>query len=341
LVRFLQQVAEKTPVQNYYVTISTQGKPDTLLLFQSIPLAADDLLGFDGRPNSLRARLLRGVVRTLMGRRKLKLLVNGNQLLTGCFGVISQASAEMRVAHLFSGIDYLRDRISHHAVLIKDVPIDNNSLNTKGYTGFRADPEMVLECHWASFEEYVASLKTKYRQRYQNTMNQSQQIKVRRLSADDVRRREQEIFELFEEVVTDGKFSLGELSTDYFSIFANLAEGSFFGYFLEEKLVGFRTSIRRNQDLIAHYVGYLQTENKERKIYQRILYDYVEEAILAGSKRLYLGRTALEIKSTLGAKPEELMLLLSVRNRLLRRLAKYFLKRLKPPEFIERSPFKA
>ena len=54
----------------------------------------------------------------------------------------------------------------------------------------------------------------------------------------------------------------------------------------------------------AHFIGIDYSKNKEFAIYPRILNDYVRLGIETKSNQINLGRTASEIKSTLGAKPK-------------------------------------
>jgi hypothetical protein len=88
-----------------------------------------------------------------------------------------------------------------------------------------------------------------------------------------------------------------------------MQEFSLYGYFLNDRLVGFRSSLNATDRLIAHYVGFESGVNAEHKLYQRMLYDYVAEGIEKKLPAIHLGRTALEIKSTVGAEREDYFLL--------------------------------
>lgn len=61
------------------------------------------------------------------------------------------------------------------------------------------------------------------------------------------------------------------------------------------------TALINGRNYCAHLVGIEYSKNKSLCLYQRILYDYIDEAIKAGCNVLNLGRDALEIKSTVGA----------------------------------------
>ena len=50
-------------------------------------------------------------------------------------------------------------------------------------------------------------------------------------------------------------------------------------------------------------MGFESEINKERALYQRMLFEFIAWGISLGAVRVVMGRTALEIKSTLGAFP--------------------------------------
>ena len=60
--------------------------------------------------------------------------------------------------------------------------------------------------------------------------------------------------------------------------------------------------------------------NKEYALYQNILYTFIKEAIITRVNTLSFGRTALEMKSTVGAKPIDHVAYIRLNNRLLNKL---------------------
>jgi hypothetical protein len=71
-----------------------------------------------------------------------------------------------------------------------------------------------------------------------------------------------------------------------------------------------------------------------------MLYDLVEEAILAKRESVDFGRTAMEIKSTVGAIPKEADVFLKFTNPLLNNLASFILKKNTKENWLQRHPFK-
>ena len=112
------------------------------------------------------------------------------------------------------------------------------------------------------------------------------------------------------------------------------------GYFLENRLIGFLTALVNDNKLDAHFIGLDYELNKSHAIYPRILNDYVRIGIEKQVSSINLGRTASEIKTTIGANPVELSCYIKHKNPFLNSLIKPFLRRIKIKEFKQHSPFK-
>ena len=112
------------------------------------------------------------------------------------------------------------------------------------------------------------------------------------------------------------------------------------GYFLEGKLVGFLSAMQNGDHLDAHFIGIDYSKNKEYAIYPRILNDYVRLGIETKSSQINLGRTASEIKSTLGAQPKTLTCYCRHKYGLPNKILKPFIKNVHIKTFKQHQPFK-
>ena len=113
------------------------------------------------------------------------------------------------------------------------------------------------------------------------------------------------------------------------------------GYFDGDKLVGYYTHIQSHGDLDAHFLGYDPQKNKECQLYLNMLYDLVDDAIRLNSNNLIMSRTALEIKSSVGAVAHPMVLYLKTTNSILNLGVAKALSYFKPNEkWVPRSPFK-
>ncbi len=106
-------------------------------------------------------------------------------------------------------------------------------------------------------------------------------------------------------------------------------------------MIGFFTIVHNYDVLDAHFLGYDAEFNREKHIYHNMLYDLLFVAIDTKKKHLDLSRTALEIKSSLGAQPYPMYLYLKTINPVANLFTSRALKFLAPEEiWTERNPFK-
>ena len=135
---------------------------------------------------------------------------------------------------------------------------------------------------------------------------------------------------------------MASLSANYFAEMKKVMndEFNFIAYFNKDELIGFRTSFIHKVSIEAHFIGLNYIVNKEFELYQNMLYDFVNEAIDNDFNKLILGRTASEIKSTIGAQAYELICYIRHRNPFSNQLIKPFVDSIKTIEWVARNPFK-
>lgn len=209
---------------------------------------------------------------------------------------------------------------------------------------FMIDVNMVLFIHkdWTTMENYLFSLKKKYRSRAKTVYRKSGELELKELSATEIEKYSERIQELFDNVAEKTEFSFGKINTDAFVKLKSALHGMFLfrAAFLDGEMVGFSTAFCNNDVLEANYVGIDYKHNSEKDIYQRLLYDFIEQSIARGSKELHLGRTSELIKSAIGAVPENMNLYAKHGNRIHNMLLKPIFHFIAPSEFELRQPFK-
>jgi hypothetical protein len=110
---------------------------------------------------------------------------------------------------------------------------------------------------------------------------------------------------------------------------------------LNEKLVGFHTLLLNDETLETYFLGYDETIQKENMLYLNMLYNMTEYGIEKGFKRIIFGRTALEIKSSIGAKPVNMSGFIFHNNKLINKFMEKIFKQLEPElNWQQRHPFK-
>ena len=220
-----------------------------------------------------------------------------------------------------------------------------DALKSAGFKDFMIDVNMVMKIpgDWKIFEDYLFSMVTKFRTKAKAAFKKSSDIKVVDFQVQDVIENKKSIEILYKSVVEKSAFTFGALNGDAFVFLKENLKDNFIiqGYFLKDELVGFSSAFIFNDIVDANYVGINYSLNQEHAIYQRMLYDYVELAINSKCKELRFGRTAEEIKSTVGAEPVNMKLYIRHQSSIKNSLLKPVFGSITPSSFELRNPFKA
>jgi len=280
----------------------------------------------------------------------------GNILLTGEYGfdfnfdkvdkskvpnIISEAARAVK--EVFYG-----DTSYSSAVIGKDMDVTkalNNDWVGQGFHHFNVQPNMLLDIRpeWNSFEDYLASMSSKYRVRAKRAYKKSTDIEFREFGEEEIEQHLDKIYEYFIEVQKNAGFNLVYLKPTYFLELKRQLGDKYklFGYFLEGRFIGFNTVIINHDELEAHFLGFDKEINVQYQLYLTMLYDKIKKAIKLGSKKIVFARTAMEIKSSVGATPKELCIYLRHENTLLNKVVSPIITLLNPEEkWVQRHPFK-
>lgn len=357
------QVVEKVPPDNmrfHYSIIYDASQPVAIAYFQVIDFSAESFGSMlEQEPEEFQCMITNYIKKHITNhllrsadKINMRLLICGNAFISGEHGFAIAPQLDKTLAfdaladviYRISRAEKLRGKIA--AVLVKDFYADtlhySKELEEFKYHDFLVEPNMMVDINWKTFDEYLNSMSKKYRHRAKGIVKKGLAMERRAFSADDINANAIEIEQLYNNVHLKAKFRMASLSAPYFAEMKRALNSSFnfIAYYYHQKLVGFRTTYILKEDIEAHFIGLDYEVNKEMEIYQNILYDYVKEGIAQNAKQLYLGRTASEIKSTVGAKAYELKCYIRHRNPLSNRIIKPFVDYLKPTEWIPRSPFK-
>ncbi len=211
------------------------------------------------------------------------------------------------------------------------------------YIDIEADNIMQLQPSWHTFDDYISALSSKYRVRAKKILKLSDEVKRRVLSLEDVKSQQSDINFLYHQVADKVSFKLATLHPDFFyeqkkSMLENyLIEG----YYLGDKMIGFISIYLLDTSAEVHYFGIDYSMLKDYHLYQRMLYDVVDISILAKKEKIHFGRTAPEVKTTIGAVVHPMFGYLKHRNAIINFVMGFFTKRMKPPQYTLRNPFKS
>ena len=149
--------------------------------------------------------------------------------------------------------------------------------------------------------------------------------------------------ELYREVAAHADFNAFDLHPGYFTSMKQAFPQDFrvFGYYQQDELVGFCTTIRNGQSMEAHFLGFRNHLNASHQLYLNMLYDMAQTAIESGAYELVFARTAMEIKSSVGAEPQQLDCRLRHYHGPSNRLMPFFIRLLEPSvQWVQRHPFR-
>ena len=210
---------------------------------------------------------------------------------------------------------------------------------------FNTQPNMIfyLNPNWKTMDDYVEALSKKYRDQYKRAIKKFNGIQVKNLSYEEVIQYESTIYDLYHYVAKNAPFNTFFLAENHFSVLKGQCGNRFqiFGYFLKDKLVGFHTLLLNDDVLETYFLGYDETVQKENMLYLNMLYNMTSYGIENGFQRIIFGRTALEIKSSVGATPVKMSGFIYHNNKWINKYIGKIFKQLEPElNWQQRHPFK-
>jgi hypothetical protein len=108
----------------------------------------------------------------------------------------------------------------------------------------------------------------------------------------------------------------------------------------DDQVVGFVSTLRDGDTAVGYYLGLDYQANAEIPVYLRLLQSVVEDALRMGVRRVSFGRTALEPKARLGARPLSTHVWIRHRVPVLNSLVRHLLRAVPHDEAPDRNPFK-
>jgi len=209
---------------------------------------------------------------------------------------------------------------------------------------FEAEPFMALHLRpeWTQREQYIQAMKSKYRLRVRKALEASASFERCECHGSTDSKWLNQAAQLLRSTLATRVVALPENIPGMLQAFINVFGQNFlmFRYSLNGQVVGFVTGLKIGDTLHALHLGYDAEKTGGMHLYERCLLDMVEMGIQMGVETVQMGRTATEIKSTLGAEPLQNSLVFFVRNPLLRALLKAYVRYFyQPPPFTLRHPF--
>jgi hypothetical protein len=340
-----------------YVIVYSHKKPIGVAYFQINDFSASlfgELIAHQiSELQSKRASVFKKYIAHSENETIMRLVTCGNNFISGEHGFFIDVNSKKIKFKLVEGVidavsreEKLRGKIS--AILVKDFYEegfgDKDCWYCRKFIHFNVEPNMIIDLPQGltNLADYTALFSKKYRNRSKAILKAGATLHKKRLSTDEIIKHNDELYALYVNVFRQAKFKLAHLSKTYFSDVVKAEADLFYidAWFLDNRMVSFASGFYLPTEIEAHYVGFDYEINKEYELYQNILYSYIEEAITTQKQSINLGRTASEIKTTVGAKAHELICYIKPQNTVSKLILKPFMQFLQPTDWIPRNPFK-
>ncbi|WP_367754985.1 GNAT family N-acetyltransferase [Flavobacterium sp. WC2430] len=304
-----------------------------------------------------RDHCLKTVIRNLVFKNlSSKVLVIGNNMLTGqnsyrfneklpvAEGLILLEKASEELKKIFN-----QKGLKIHLTIFKDFAnqeIQNFKIpEYNPFFNFSTQPNMVfyIQESWNIFDDYINDLSKKYRDQYKRARKKATTITKKKLSLEEIKEYNIRIHELYMNVAKNAPFNTFYLPENHFEEFKKALKDQFlfYGYFIDNELIGFNTLIKNGKDIDTYFLGYDEKHQREKMLYLNMLYDMIGYSINKGYKRIIFARTALEIKSSVGAKPIKMYGLMKHSNPFINLFVSKTFSYFEPVmKWQERNPFK-
>lgn len=334
----------------HYIGLFDDDKLIGIALSQFLDLNLVD--SFGERDNCIKTSVRNFVFRNFTSH----VLFVGNNMLTGqnAFVFSEELTPKEGISLLHKAVQELRSRFKKqgkkvHLTTFKDFFTEEKTVleapEFQSFYKFSTQPNMIFPIadNWKTEEDYIAALSKKYRDQYKRAHKKLDGVEKRKMTLTEIEHHNTTINELYRNVAKNAPFNTFFLAENHFyELKKQLGHNFlFYGYFLEEKLIGFNTLIKNGDTIDTYFLGYDDEHQREMMVYLNMLYDMIKYSIKKQYKEIVFARTALEIKSSVGAKPYEMVGFMQHSNPLINRFAGKIFKSLEPETvWQERNPFK-
>lgn len=279
-------------------------------------------------------------------------LVAGNLLLTGEHGfyfndLIQQNEQEQLQQRALKIVTENIEKEERKASLffIKDFFDSKPQFLENQYNEFDFQPNMQLKIrpNWHTVEDYLEDMTTKYRTRAKRAFKKFDGLVRYELDEMLIERHQDEIYALYLKIANNVGFNLLELHPNYFLEMKRTFREKYeiWGVFHQDKLIGFYSTLLNYNELETGFLGFEEDFNPSHQLYLNFLYDMVRQGIEKKVEKITFARTAMEIKSSVGAEPAQMHTYIKHKAGLINFFLPNLVQWLSPPmDWVQRKPFK-
>ncbi len=352
---YLKALEEASPknINPFYIGVF---KADILIgvaLVQRVQLYLKDMFR-DTKVSCVKTFLKDTISKVLKGN----ILVVGNLTHTGQHGMhfnSEEISKSDFYSIIFQGISEIEAIIKKNQgktirlIMLKDffeddVMLDDTFFQKEKLHRAIVQPNMIMNIRdvWGCNDDYIGCMNKKYRTRYKRAKKKLNSIVCKEMSLEEIKFNSNLLHRLYLNVSNNAKFNTFILPENHFYTYKLQLKENFrvFGYYLKDELIGFFTLILNNDQLETYFLGYDSKHQYPNQLYLNMLYEMAKFGIEHKFKDVIYARTAMEIKSSVGAKPKAMRLYLKHTNSILNAILKQVFRLMNPSQdWEERHPF--
>lgn len=330
-----------------YALVYRDRTPVAAVSAQSVVVSGASLMP----PEARRRRTLRGAV----NRWEERMLVCGNLLSCGQHGVAfargEDPTATWPAVHeaLYRLRKADRGAASHDFVLVKDLVERaddglHGALAGLEFKRIETGPAMCLQLEpgWRTHEDYLKALTTKYRGAARKVHKEIGEAGLTVTTGPIDPGEGEALHALYLQVAQNADVRLVCLPAGHFpALSAALGDDLRCTVIRRDGApVAFVTTLRDGEGATAYYVGFDRGEAERAPLYLRLLHAAIAHALEMGARWLAFGRTALEPKARLGARPTQTAVYLQHRFPVMNWLLRALICDQEPEAAPDRNPFK-
>ena len=339
----------------YYVGVFNKKELVGVAVIQRVQLYLKDMFRHEGA-----TRFKEALQNTLSKFLKGNILVVGNLTHTGQHGLFvdqTKISQTQFIKKIYEACEELTKwiRIERkrkiRLILFKDyfkndsIHLEQSFFELKKFYKMQVQPNMIMKPRksWLNTQDYVADMTTKYRSRFNRARQKRRMVITKELNIEDIKNHSIDLYKLYKNVSKNASFNTFILPKQHFLILKEHLLDNFkvFGYYLNNELIGFYTVILNNKSLETYFLGYDSEHQHANQLYLNMLYDMAAYAINNRFESVVYARTAMEIKSSVGAQAETMFIYLKYTNSFVNALLKQIFNLMNPAQkWEERRPFK-
>ena len=355
--KYLKALEKAAPdnIQLFYIGIFDNQKLIGVAIVQRVKLYLKDM--FRKTEVSCLKEFFQNVISKVL---KGNILVVGNLTHTGQHAIYfedNQISYTEYLNLVFEALNQLKEEIKRtqcktiRMILLKDFFTKKDKYNNQGEFDkhdlhrLSVQPNMIMEVrsNWKTIDDYISDLSKKYRDRYKRAKKKLGTIEPVELDLEAIQLNANQLHRLYLNVCNNAKFNSFILPDNHFYIMKENLEDDFkvFGYYLDGKLIGFYTLILNNKQLETYFLGYDSEHQYSNQLYLNMLYDMLAYGIGHQFLSIVYARTAMAIKSSVGAEPYGMVMYMKHTNTILNTILRPVFSLMNPKqEWEERHPFK-